>query len=410
MLPAADPGALKCFEVTAGVLMPKFLGRLLRRWSPAIQPEDRENVEKALFAYNLARIRVLAWLTVVISIGTFAILSVLMPKIDAMVAREGVGNQIQVLRIAMFAAAFSYLVLSRSASSEVPCRTQKIFGYLFLLLLLGGLALHTGIFQALRPLIAPYLIGVFAVASFTFLTWPMAVGIFSFAWAVAFVSQIHFQPDEAIMAANLIHLTVMTLVALIVSRVTFNFKVKEVLAHRQIERLSHTDQLTGLATRRLMDKVLREEWSRCKRYQKPLGVLMADVDFFKPFNDTYGHQAGDECLRTVSEIFRSMARRGGDLAARYGGEEILMILPNTDIAGVANVGEIVRESVERLGIPNAVGLNGTLTVSLGAACVTPSDESNIQSLIGAADEALYKAKSQGRNRLVLAEDGAAGKM
>jgi diguanylate cyclase (GGDEF)-like protein len=382
----------------------KSLGELDQHSSPTLELNNQTDITRSLFASNVKRIRALAWLTTAISLATFVVLSLLMPKINAMAAQNGIGMQIQALRIALFVSALSYLALSRRASRQGPSRTQQTYGYVFLLLLLCGLALHSGIFQALKPLITPYLIGVFAVASFTFLPRHAAVAIFSAAWTAALVSQFHYQPDPAIMTANLIHITVMTLVALVVSRVTFNFKVNEILAQRRIEHLSHTDQLTGLATRRLMDRVLAEEWNRCKREHKPLGLIMADVDFFKSFNDTYGHQAGDECLRKVGEVFRNSARRSGDLAARYGGEEFLMILPNTDMAGVVNVGNKIRSSVEELDIPNKTGLNKTLTLSLGTACFTPSDEGSIQALLKAADDALYTAKSKGRNCLVSAGD------
>jgi diguanylate cyclase (GGDEF)-like protein len=369
--------------------------------------EDPAEVEGPLFASNLVRIRTLAWLTIAINIATFAILSFLVPKLDAMTAVHGTGIQLQAVRITLLIAAISYLILSRGTSHPEPGFAQKAYGYGFLLLLLGGLAFHSGVFQTVKPLIAPYLIGIFAVASFTFLSWGVAICIFGVAWIIASVSQYPYQPDQALMTANLIHLTAMTVIALVVSRVTYNFKTNEILAQKEIERLSLTDQLTGLANRRLMEKVLRREWNRCRRDGNPLGVLMADIDFFKAFNDTYGHQAGDECLRKVGETLQGMARRSGDLAARYGGEEFLMILPNTNIAGVAEIAETIRTSIEHLGMKNKAALNQTLTVSLGAASTIPSDHTSVRSLIKAADDALYQAKSQGRNRLVLAEKEAA---
>lgn len=384
--------------------MRKQLSGLARFWSPNTQIEDSAEVEHEFFASNLVCIRKLAWLTTAINLLTFAATFSLMPKIEAITSDANIGIQILIVRIMLLTVAFLYLFLSRGNSQAEFRSSQNAFGYLFVMLLLWGLALHSGIFQSIKPLITPYLIGLFAVASFTFLPLRVSLCVFFTSWIIAIASQFKFQPDKAILGANLIHLTTMTIIALVVSRVTYIFKMNEILAKIQIKRLSLTDQLTGLANRRLMDDIFRKEWSRCRRDKKPLGVLMADVDFFKSFNDTYGHQAGDECLRQVGQVFKDMARRSGDLAARYGGEEFLMILPDTNLSGTIKIADEIRTAIERLQITNRTGRNKVLTVSLGAASETPSSNGSIQSLIKAADAALYKAKLEGRNRVAFAKD------
>jgi diguanylate cyclase (GGDEF)-like protein/PAS domain S-box-containing protein len=164
-----------------------------------------------------------------------------------------------------------------------------------------------------------------------------------------------------------------------------------------------SDGLTGLANRGHFDERLRDEWARAKRDGTPLSLLMIDVDHFKKFNDQYGHQAGDACLRALAEILANEARRPADLAARYGGEEFALLLPGADAEGCALVGEQVRDALRELAIPHAVNAPSNLaTVSLGGATDLPgANTADYTSLIEAADQALYAAKDGGRDRLVM---------
>lgn len=169
-------------------------------------------------------------------------------------------------------------------------------------------------------------------------------------------------------------------------------------------RLSAVDALSGLANRRMFDEILQKEWSRAARSKQPLAVIMADIDRFKAHNDTYGHQAGDECIRRVAAVLKGTLRRPADLAARYGGEEFAVILPGADIAGAAAVGERVRAGVEALRLPHVNNVVGhDVTISLGVAVVVPDIRVSPATLVAAADEALYKAKAVGRNQVIVAD-------
>jgi diguanylate cyclase (GGDEF)-like protein/PAS domain S-box-containing protein len=173
-------------------------------------------------------------------------------------------------------------------------------------------------------------------------------------------------------------------------------------ANEELARLSRTDGLTGLANRRYFNEVLHSEWQRARRDQKPLSLLLTDVDFFKKYNDTYGHQAGDHCLSSVAKALRVPIKRPGDLAARYGGEEFAVILPGTPSDGAQQVAELVRAEVERLGLAHSASTAaGHVTISIGVASVVPDDALSPEDLIKRADEALYRAKASGRNRAVL---------
>ncbi len=170
--------------------------------------------------------------------------------------------------------------------------------------------------------------------------------------------------------------------------------------NRELQGLADRDGLTGVANRRRGDGYLDEVWVRLRREKKPLSVIMLDVDHFKAFNDNYGHQAGDDCLVMVAEAVSSQLLRPADLVARYGGEEFLLILPDTDSAGVVRVGENVRLAVEALAIVHAhSSVNTVVTVSAGAATVVPSMGESTEQLLREADIALYRAKQMGRNQV-----------
>jgi diguanylate cyclase (GGDEF)-like protein len=170
-------------------------------------------------------------------------------------------------------------------------------------------------------------------------------------------------------------------------------------ANRRLERLSSLDGLTGLANRRALDGFLEMEWRRTRRDQAPLSVILIDVDQFKPYNDAYGHQAGDECLRRVADVLGHAAHRPGDMVARYGGEEFAVVLSQTGAAGARAVAEGLRAQVEALRIPHSASSFGIVTISLGIATALPASEAGLDSLLRTADAALYRAKRAGRNRV-----------
>jgi diguanylate cyclase (GGDEF)-like protein/PAS domain S-box-containing protein len=183
---------------------------------------------------------------------------------------------------------------------------------------------------------------------------------------------------------------------------------RDMTEHKDLEEklaaLASLDGLTGLANRRHFDETLRDEWARAGRDGTALSLLLMDVDHFKRYNDQHGHQAGDECLRSVARIIAKQAQRPADLAARYGGEEFVLLLPGTDAAGCEQVGERIRQSLHDLRLPHATNPpSKCVTISLGGATGWPNAEepADQTSLIAAADGALYGAKSLGRNRLVM---------
>ena len=170
-------------------------------------------------------------------------------------------------------------------------------------------------------------------------------------------------------------------------------------AERQLAVQATTDGLTGLPNRRQFNEVIGREWQRAAREQTPVSLLMIDADRFKAYNDSYGHQAGDDMLRAIGECVGASVRRSTDLAARFGGEEFAVLLPGAYLDGAAEIAEKIRTSVGELRMRDHEGLRAPSTVSVGVACVMPSAGQHYRDLIEAADQALYDAKRHGRNRV-----------
>jgi diguanylate cyclase (GGDEF)-like protein len=166
-----------------------------------------------------------------------------------------------------------------------------------------------------------------------------------------------------------------------------------------LRRWVYIDGLTGVFNRRHFDERMESEWGRAVRHATPLSVVLVDVDFFKRYNDRYGHQAGDDCLRRVAQALAGSVQRPGDLVARYGGEEFVCLLPDTELAGALTLAERLRQQVAGLGIEHAdSAVAPVVTVSLGACCRPAGVEGSAAALLREADAQLYLAKSLGRNR------------
>jgi diguanylate cyclase (GGDEF)-like protein len=172
---------------------------------------------------------------------------------------------------------------------------------------------------------------------------------------------------------------------------------------RTIEHLSMMDQLTGIPNRRNFDNRLRAEWGRAMRENIPISLLIMDVDRFKDYNDTYGHQQGDKALCLVAEVLTHTLKRTSDFAARWGGEEFAVLLPHTDSAGGLAIGEQIRKNVEEAEVPRENGEITKLAVSIGVNAHIPTTDCSIGDFFSGADRGLYKAKNSGRNRVCLCE-------
>ena len=175
-------------------------------------------------------------------------------------------------------------------------------------------------------------------------------------------------------------------------------------ANEQLTQLSLRDAMTGIANRRMLDIYLKQEWRRAMRDQTPISFILADVDFFKKYNDTHGHQQGDQCLIAVAAVMQGQIQRPADLVARYGGEEFAVILPDTEAAGAAHMAEMLRRVVLDLRMEHTSETGPFVTISLGLVTMIPPIEDGDDGMLllfQRADQALYEAKKSGRNRLVV---------
>ncbi|MEM7015868.1 MAG: diguanylate cyclase, partial [Pseudomonadota bacterium] len=190
---------------------------------------------------------------------------------------------------------------------------------------------------------------------------------------------------------------------------TLNEKLEQEVATRTEElneanlalvKLSNEDGLTGLFNRRYLDTTLAHEWQRLQRRAMPLSLIMSDIDDFKKYNDTYGHQAGDECLQQVAQALQKHVKRPYDVAARYGGEEFAILLPQTDLADAQHIAKLMRLEIEHLQIPHEQSrVKNVVSMSFGVASLIPEHDQSTQALIKLADTALYQSKEDGRDQI-----------
>ncbi len=204
---------------------------------------------------------------------------------------------------------------------------------------------------------------------------------------------------------------VMALTLVFVSGYIYHLLFELQNAQIALQALADTDQLTGIANRRHFDRKFKVEWRRAMREQTPISLVLVDVDFFKKYNDTYGHQAGDRCLQQIAMALDSISHRPADLASRYGGEEFAVLLPVTSQENAAMLAERLRKKVESLKIEHSSSKLGIVTISVGVSCCqpvwdftgnTPDEEQKVTfpaMLLTAADNALYVAKEAGRNQV-----------
>ena len=186
--------------------------------------------------------------------------------------------------------------------------------------------------------------------------------------------------------------------ALIVNHIAYIMNM-----YYKVRDLSNRDSLTGISNRRHFEEGLDRIWKQAIRLSKPVSIIMCDIDNFKAYNDTYGHQKGDECLKLVADTLHETLKRPLDMIARYGGEEFIIVLPDTALEGAVYIAEQLRENIESLKIIHeASKAADVVTISLGVASALPAHHSSYEPLISVADKALYEAKESGRNRVTSA--------
>ncbi len=265
-----------------------------------------------------------------------------------------------------------------------------------------------------------YFAGLMLVATFSYTVfrlrfiWATLVGWTTFLLYNLFALSVSDVPINAVIASNFFYVTSNLIGMVACYEMEFdarhNFLLQRELRqeqerldrlNHQLDEMAHQDELTGLANRRYFFEHFHQEWNRHLRFTAPLSLLVIDVDYFKNYNDTYGHQAGDECLRRIAEILVSSARRAGDFVARIGGEEFVALLARTEAEDACALAEKLRWRIEQAAVPHAASkVAKVVTISVGAATTYPHPDQRLEDLLRRADEAVYAAKAQGRNRVV----------
>jgi diguanylate cyclase (GGDEF)-like protein len=185
-------------------------------------------------------------------------------------------------------------------------------------------------------------------------------------------------------------------------------KLRESLARAAL--LASVDGLTGIANRRTLDKHLEDQWRLALRRGTPLTLIMIDADHFKQYNDVFGHQAGDDCLRAIAEVLTAQVSRPGDLVARFGGEEFVVVAPDTTLEGAKHLATKIQVAVRELGLSHPLTQAQQVTVSIGCAALVPDTSNSAEMLVRLADQMLYRAKGSGRNCIQAAEDESAASL
>jgi diguanylate cyclase (GGDEF)-like protein len=227
---------------------------------------------------------------------------------------------------------------------------------------------------------------------------------------VIFITAMNQEEEESkgLNAGGIDYITKPIRPSIVKARVRNHLELKRYRDH--LQELSSLDGLTGIANRRKFDEYLDYEWRRARRNQTPIALLMTDIDNFKPYNDHYGHLAGDDCLKRVAAILKEIAHRPADLTARYGGEEFALLLPETDLAGGVRVAELLQQRMKIANIPQEFSDAAPyVTLSIGIGSTVPSDSQSSYQLIESADKCLYISKESGRNRIEWRVEPADGK-
>jgi diguanylate cyclase (GGDEF)-like protein len=369
-----------------------FVERVRPVWNWLVRPEQRHDEDQLHQATRVAAFSLAMFVWVVVFTLVYDFLAA--PISSAVVLSAGA-----LLTI--------ILVLLQRGFSPALCGhilcAAAIYTYTTLALLNGGLTAPATMWFASVPVLAMLLLNTGAA-----ILWTAASLVVIAALAAGREAGFHYMLEVTPLGLRVLQVSgLMGLVTCICMLVAVLKKVERSAkrelheANARLERQATTDGLTGITNRRGFDRLLDEEWRRHQRLQLPLSLALIDADLFKQFNDVCGHLAGDDCLRAIAEVIQSSLRRGGDVAARFGGEEFAIILPNTGEDGAFAIAEQIRLRIKMLSIPHPRStINTHVTISIGLATITPRDGESVLDVLREADAALYRAKANGRDQTI----------
>ena len=378
-------------------------------WLPEPTGTEVSGFYDAVTESNLHRERILAILMIVVSVILMAVDCLVM---DGGMASINLTVAAIVSRFTLIVFLAVFLIATRCPPTEVAFH-HRVWDAAFVGISLAWFSLFNGTLLVVRPGIEPYLIAVFTIAAFFILGTLRSALTFGLGLVLFGLSVVESHPDQRLLLSALVNGFIATLLAFIISRVAFvmrlrGFRKDAYLADQQrelmetnerLQRLSFVDPLTNIANRRFLEMSISREWKLHARSGFQMSVLMIDIDWFKSYNDSYGHLAGDECLRRVAVALENTVRRPTDLVTRYGGEEFCVLLPMTKKEGAICIVKRMMRAISDLDIPHSGSPLGSVTVSMGIASCLPDHVRGFDDLLRSADTALYNAKISGKNRI-----------
>ncbi len=301
-----------------------------------------------------------------------------------------------------------------SRSSNRNIQLESIIFKLYLVYCVFWTLFFSLLSQSYSDQITVFQFGIGFVAIIFFLDPLFSLILYGSATLTFVISIGYFQSSLSVVTSDILNSSYMFLIAWIASIILYknfvsDYQLKRKVSdqvieledlNKKLEELSNRDSLTGIHNRRFFDKQVTDEWTLALQQNSILAIAILDIDGFKNFNDKYGHLEGDDVLKRVVGCIQENSKRPGDVCARFGGEEFVLLLPKTDISGALLVCEKIRSDVEKLKIPHLNSPTGYLTVSIGICALTPDSDENFLNFIKKADEALYEAKTLGKNRVV----------
>jgi len=379
-------------------------------WFPIVPDDIKETLTQTLTYNNLYRIRLFAFPLIIIHI-------LISPILYTYASYYALFTQgFFILSLIMFLMTLHLPLFPKDLTTR-----HRLYNRFTLPFMLIFYLINTGIFMAQYISVSPSTpvftgITIIMFGSASFLYTPFLTSIVLYvSTAIILILLSWFLLPYPFALANTINTPIMAFLCIVMARMTYILRVQDFIKHQTTEKqkeelisannllytISNNDPLTGIPNRRCFDKLLRQEWNRAFREQTSLALLMIDIDFFKDYNDLFGHQAGDHCLKLVAEALKKSLMRPGDMVARYGGEEFAVILPNTDLAGACQTANNLCACIRELQCVHPSSPTHFLTISIGLTTLYPNPNLSLDEMINRADRALYEAKKAGRNQYVV---------
>ncbi len=390
----------------------KTISDIIERWFPKPDTAETETFRNSVAASNIFREKILAVL--------FLCVSAVLMVVDCLVM-DGRPSNLKVLSIASVSARGSliaflsaFLIANRRRISKGTFR-HRTWDTAFIGFSIFWAAGFSGALLAVRPGTEPYLIAVFTFAAFLFQETLLSAIVLGIGFILFVLSATAFHADPRSLLSGVVNSAISTVLAFIISRVLYAMRLRDfrktlqiaeqkrelIRSNEHLRMLSLLDPLTNVANRRYLEMMLSSQWKTVNRSDLPMSIFMIDIDWFKSYNDAYGHLAGDDCLRRVATALDASVRKPADLVTRYGGEEFCVLLPLTQQEEAIIVGERIMQAVRDLDIAHIGSPLGRITVSIGIASCGPDYSGSFHRLIHSADTALYNAKINGRNHISL---------